>query len=154
MTGKIENSIIVSDKRVEKAGILSAKRRNVINGLDEGKRTDVTGMKGEIIFGLEKSLTVAGGLIAGLGTSAILAKKARPNTNCLPNEKRGLSPKTEKGSKGTWGPGSREDISIAILGKKKGNIGRSDASTVCWIIGLEIIATNIDNFRNLIMLSS
>lgn len=97
ITGKIESSITASDKKVEKAGILLAERRNVINGLDEGKRTDITGMKGEIIFGLKKSLTVADGLIAELGISIILAKKARPNTNCLPNEKRGLSPKRKKG---------------------------------------------------------
>lgn len=51
------------------------------------------------IFGLDKRLRVADGPMVGLGASIASDKKARPNTNCLPDRKRGLFFKPKKKSR-------------------------------------------------------
>ena len=105
--------ITAPEKRVEGAGSPGAKRGDVINEVNKSKKTDAvcsTGIGGRIIFGPDKGLKVADGPMARLGASAALNKIARPNADCLPDKKRGLSPKPEKWSKGTWRPGGKGSV--------------------------------------------
>ena len=81
VVNKIKSLTTAPNKRVEGAGILWVKRGDVINGLDEGKRIDrvfLISVRRGSIFGLDKSLRVAHGLIAGLG--------AKNSTN-VPNKR-------------------------------------------------------------------
>ena len=129
----------------------------VIDGLDEGERTDVicsAGIGGGTIFGPGKGLKVAGGPMAGLGTSTALDKRVRLETNCLPNRRRDPSPKPEKGSKSAWGLGGREGVSVAALGNKKGGTSRLGVGKGCWITELETTVTDVDNGGDLTMLLS
>ena len=111
-------------------------------------------MGGWIIFGPNKSLRVAGGPIARLCTSAASDKRARPNADCLLNERKSSSSKPEKGSRGTWGPGGRRSVSVAISGNRKGGAGRPRAGRECWLIGLETTMADNDNPGDLTMLLS
>ena len=122
------------DKRVKGADIPLAKRRDIINGLDEDKRSDAVcsvGMRGGTIFGSDKGLKVASRLMPRPGASTALDKKARPNADYSPDGRRDPSPKPEKGSRGAWGPGSRGDVSVAVSGNRKRGAGRPGAYRRC-----------------------
>lgn len=88
-------------------------------------------MGGRTIFGPNKALRVAGRLMARLGASTILDKRARPNTHCSPDKKRGLSPKLEKRSRGAWETGGRGSLSVAASSKRKRGASRLGASKKC-----------------------
>lgn len=143
-----KNLTTALDKRVKSAGIPWAKRKDISNRLDEGKRTDaicLIGMGGERIFGSDKGFRVAGRHIAELSASIASNKRARPNANYLPYKRRSPSPKLKKGSRGAWGPGGRWGVSVTALGKRKGGKGRPEFGKGCWITGLEIRVVDIDN---------
>lgn len=83
------------------------------------------------IFGPSKGLRIADGPMARLGTSATSDKKARPDADCLPDGRRTLSPKSEKGFRSAWGPGGRGSVSLAAFGKRKRGVGRPGAGRGC-----------------------
>lgn len=119
---------------MKSAGISWVKRRDIIDGLNKGKRIDIVCLaskKGMTIFGSDKALKVSGGLMAGLGVSATSDIIARFNANCSIDRKRGQISKLEKGSKGAWGPGNRRSASVAALSKKKGGVSKPKAGKIC-----------------------
>lgn len=157
VVSRIKGSTTTPNKKIEDASISWAKRKNFIDGLDKGKRTNAVcsaSMGERIIFGPDKSLKFADRPMAGLGASTTLDKKAKLNANCLSDKKRSSFFKPEKDFRGVWGPGGRGSVSVAELSKKKKGAGRPRASKRCLITELETTMVDIDNPGNSIMLLS
>ena len=103
MMGRKKGSTTAPNKKIEGVSIPWAKRKNFIDELDKGKRTNAVcsaSIGGRIIFRPDKSLRFADRPMAGLGASTTLDKKAKLNANCLSDKKRGSFFKTEKDFRG------------------------------------------------------
>lgn len=152
-----KNLIIVLDKRVENVNIPWAKREDIINKLNKGKKTDIiflVSVRGVTIFRSCKNSRIPSKPMAKLGANAVLDKKARPDTDYLSNARKSSFFKLKKVFRSAGRSGSRVDVSLVILDKNQRDIGRSRADKRGWVTGLEITAVDVDNFRGTIMLLS